>query len=169
LILLTFIALSFLLPVISWIITVPVILTTVGVWFVWALVAAVSQPPFRCAQCGQVAGEIPPEQIAEIARQCRLERESEEVRMAPLRAERARARAAMSQRAWANFYARVQSASSKLARFAEATVRHTNRLLLKMVGGEENILLYHFLQVLTVAILLIGAALLGAILFSGRH
>jgi hypothetical protein len=38
-----------------------------------------------------------------------------------------------------------------------------------MVGGEENILLYHFLQVLTVAILLIGAALLGAILFSGRH
>jgi formylglycine-generating enzyme required for sulfatase activity len=164
LILLTFIVLSFLLPIISWIITVPVILATVGVWFVWALVAAVSQPPFRCTQCGQAAGEIPSEQKAAIARERELERESEEARMAPLRAERARARAAMTRRAWANFIAAVQSASSRLARFAEAAVRHTNRLLLKMVGGEENIILYHFLQVATVAILLVSIVTTGVLL-----
>ncbi len=169
LILLTSIALSFLLPIISWIITVPVILTTLAVWLVWALVAAFSQPPFRCSQCGQAAGELTPEQKAatvgsrELATRKRvLERELEEARMAPLRAERACARAAKAQLVRAKFF-------SKLARVAETVVSHTNRLLLKMAGGEENIILYRFLQVVVVSIPFVLIAIAMAISSSNRQ
>ena len=148
LILLTCIVLSFLLPIISWIITGPAIVITLVAWLVSILFSSLSQQPYRCTQCGQIAGELTAEQEASIARQ----RDLEEARLAPLREEQARARAAEIRRAWASFVAATQSGFQVLLRLSVTTVRQADRLLLKMAGGEENTILYRFLQVVVVCI-----------------
>jgi uncharacterized paraquat-inducible protein A len=164
LILLTCIVLSFLLPIISWIITVPVILLTLVAWFVSILFSSLSQQPYRCTQCGQIAGELTAEQEASIARQ----RDLEEARLAPLREEQARARAAEIRRAWASFVAATQSGFQALLRLSVKTARQADCLLLKMAGGEDNKILYRFLQVLAVSIP-VGAILIAMVISSSNR
>ena len=118
-------------------------------------------PPFRCSQCGQVAGGLTFEQKSAITienRKFRAEQGKalgEDIRMlgGAIRV--------------LGFKIRVLGFKIRCA--CSKFVREFNSLLLKIVGGEENMILYRFLQVLTIAILLVGVAITGVILFSGRH
>jgi hypothetical protein len=148
LILLTCIVLSFLLPIISWIITVPVILLTLVAWFVSILFSSLSQQPYRCTQCGQIAGELTAEQEGTIARH----RDMEKARLAPLLAERARDRAAKLRRAWVQSIASAKAALPGFWTPIVAAIERTNRTLVTMSGGEENMILYRFFQGLTVIV-----------------
>ncbi len=66
-------------------------------------------------------------------------------------------------------FAVLHSALRCVGRFAVALVRHANRLLLKLAGGEENIILYRFLQVVVVSIPFAAVAIAMAISNSNRQ
>jgi hypothetical protein len=115
------------------------------VWFLHVVSAALSQPPFRCSQCGQAANKLTAEQEAEIARQ----RAEERARQVPLREERARARMAA-----------VQNAAAAIGIAGSSLVRRTDHLLWRMAGGPGNAIVHHFFVVL-LAVVPIGGLILG--------
>jgi len=156
---------SFIFPL-ALIVTVPVLIIAIPVVFLLVLVSLLTpQPPFRCAHCGQVVGELTSKQKAATAQ----EQSIESIAMHELRAEQARALAAKMRRACVKSFELLQSASRGLGRFVETAVSQVNRLLLKMVGGEENIILYRFLQVIVVSIPFAVIAIPMAISSSNRH
>ncbi len=66
-------------------------------------------------------------------------------------------------------FAVLQSALRRVGRFAAALVGRANRLLLKIAGGEDNIILYRFLQVVVVSIPFAAVAIAMVISSSNRH
>jgi len=132
-------------------------------------------PPFRCSQCGQVAGGLTFEQKSAITienRKFRAEQGKalgEDIRMlgGAIRVLGFKIRVLGFKIRVLGFKIRVLGFKIRCA--CSKFVREFNSLLLKIVGGEENMILYRFLQVLTIAILLVGVAITGVILFSGRH
>ena len=133
----------------SLIVTVPALVVGVPIWLLLALVALLSsQPPFRCAHCGQAAGELAPVQRIAVAQQCDIERAVPHEYCA----KQANARAASMRHLFSKSLAVLQSASRRLGCFAVTAIRQANRLLLKMAGGEDNMILYRFFQIVVVSI-----------------
>jgi formylglycine-generating enzyme required for sulfatase activity len=116
------------------------------------------QRSFLCLRCGNIfvpqalaKAEMVEEQSQEaVARQRALE----QARVGRLQLEHAQARAEKRRRTWASSVSAVQSG-----------VRGADRLLLRLAGGAENVLLYRFLRVFTVGLgvilLLLGLSLAG--------
>ena len=61
-----------------------------------------------------------------------------------------------------------QSASRGLGRFAVAVIRRADRVLLTMAGGEENMILYRFLQVVVLSIP-VWAVVIAMVISSSKH
>jgi hypothetical protein len=115
------------------------------IWILHAIIAAMGKgPPFLCQVCGQPAGQRTPEQEAAWHAALARDRAMREQQRAAEKAQRA----ASLRETLARWRGSAERAGVAMVAGLRGLPGQTNRVLLAMAGGEENMIVYRFLQVL---------------------
>jgi hypothetical protein len=126
------------------------------IWLLHSIVAGFSKgPPFLCQECGQTAGQRTPEQ--EAAWHAALQRDKAFLSQQAAAARAARAAGFSAAMSRATEYTRTATVS--LVAGVKNLPGQTNRLL-QVVAGEENTIVYRFLQVAVLSLMLATFSLL---------